>query len=88
MNTDVKTAKSSWAWLEEKFGRRDLLLKAGWGFFYRVAHAARKAGSIEQAMRTARGFMEQATHAVAIRDGIAWPQAYRDVARYAVERTQ
>lgn len=57
-------------------------------FFYRVAHAAREAGSVEQAMGTARRFMEHATQAVAIRDGIVWPQAYRDVARYAVERTQ
>lgn len=24
----------TWVWLEERFGRRDVLLKAGWAFFY------------------------------------------------------
>ncbi len=26
--------RTTWAWLEERFGRREVLLKAGWAFFY------------------------------------------------------
>ena len=28
------TSVSTWDWLEERLGRRQFLLKAGWGFFY------------------------------------------------------
>ena len=32
MNAAAPT--TTWDWLEERFGRRQFLLKAGWGFFY------------------------------------------------------
>jgi geranylgeranyl pyrophosphate synthase len=57
-------------------------------FFSRVARAARQHGVIERAMQTARTFVERAESAVAVRNGLMWPQVYRDVARYAIERVQ
>jgi len=31
---NAERASSLWAWLEERAGRREFLLKAGWAFFY------------------------------------------------------
>jgi octaprenyl-diphosphate synthase len=58
----------------------------GGSFFTRVARAARRTGAVGQAMRTARGFIRQAEGAVAAHHDIVWPNMYRQLARYAVER--
>ena len=34
MNTEAASRPTLWAQLEERFGRRQFLLKAGWAFFY------------------------------------------------------
>jgi len=39
-------------------------------------------------MRTAQAFIRQAEDAVATRNGLVWPETYRQLARYAVARTQ
>ncbi len=57
-------------------------------FFTRVDRAVRQTGAIDQAMRTAQAFIRQAEDAVATRNGLVWPETYRQLARYAVARTQ
>lgn len=34
MTSEISSRHTTWAWLDERFGRRELLLKAGWAFFY------------------------------------------------------
>ncbi len=57
-------------------------------FLTRVAKAAARSGAIQQAFHTAKTFVQQATAAVAIQDGIVWASAYEQLARYAINRMQ
>lgn len=53
-----------------------------------IAKATRRSGAIDQALQTAKRFVQRATDAVAERDGVALVSTYRQLARYTIERTQ
>lgn len=52
----------------------------------RIAQATRRSGAIGQAVQTAKRFAQEATHALALRDGIGLAGTYRQLAHFAVER--
>ena len=54
----------------------------------RIARAARREGTITQALHTAQRFVRDATDAIAERDGVALAGTYRQLARYAIERVR
>ncbi|MBI3319467.1 MAG: polyprenyl synthetase family protein [Candidatus Omnitrophica bacterium] len=57
-------------------------------FLSHIANATRRSGAIDQALQTAKRFVQHATDAVAERDGVALVRTYQQLARYTVERTQ
>ena len=57
-------------------------------FLAKIARQARKSGAISRALSRAEQFVQAATGAVAIQDGVALPETYRQLARYAIARTQ